>query len=378
MRPNANRICIIGPSTKFLSGISYYTMRLANAFADKYSVSVILLRNLVPKILFPGSRRVGSLLTNLNFKRNIQLFDGIDWYWFPKILTVPFFLKKHKSDTIIFQWWTSAVAHSYFALLVYIKLFRRNSKLILVFHETQDPLESSFFILRFYARIMGKLISPYFDAFCVHSNSELELVHENYKLPKEKICLIPMGSFDNYRKTKSGGDGDSEICSLLFFGLIRPYKGVEYLIDAFSLISKDIIHRFELIIAGEPWDYDIPEKKIAISPYKNRIRYIGRYISDDEVDELFSHADVAIFPYTRASQSGAAHVAISYGIPIIVSRVGGLRESMESYQGTIFVEPHSSDELVKAILECCKLRGRKFANPHQWENTVASFEKIFQ
>ncbi len=377
MKTDPKRICVIGPGTRFLSGITYYTIRLANAFAEKQEVSTILLRNLVPKFLFPGGKRVGNALTDLNFVKKIQVFDGIDWYLIPKIFTVPWFLIRNKPDIIIFQWWTSSVAHIYLVLLIYIKLLSRKSKLILTFHETQDPFENTFFLLRIYSKVMGKVIFRYFDEYAVHSNNDLELIHEKFNLPKPKISVVEHGSYDHFKKPGNQKREKKDICSLLFFGLIRPYKGVEYLIDAFDKLPKNKIDKFELVIAGEPWDYDLPAKKIAASPNKAKIRYIDRYISDTEVDNLFNQADVGIFPYTRASQSGAAHAAISYGIPVIISRVGGLKESMADYKGTIFVEPCNIDELRDAILKSLTLKGKKFQDPHPWENTVGSYEKIF-
>jgi glycosyltransferase involved in cell wall biosynthesis len=374
---NLQRVCVIGPGTRFLSGITYYTFHLANAFSEKYKVSIVTLRNLVPAFLFPGRKRVGRSLMNLKLNDQIDVFDGIDWFFFPKIFTVPFFLMRNKPEVIIFQWWTSSVAHNYLALLIFIKILLRKSRLILTFHETLDPLEDSFVFLRIYSKIMGKMIFGFFDDYAAHSQSDLELINDKLLIPKEKISLVEMGSFDHLKKTKRGDRENDLTCTLVFFGLIRPYKGVEYLIEAFDLIPKNRIFDFKLIVAGEAWGYNVPEKKIKSSPYKERIRYINRYLSDDELSELLNEADVAIFPYTRASQSGAAHTAISYGIPIIVSHVGGLKESMAPYKGTIFVEPCNIEELRDAILKSYELKGKFFQNPHPWKNSVASYENIF-
>ena len=98
---------------------------------------------------------------------------------------------------------------------------------------------------------------------------------------------------------------------------------------------------------------------------------------DEEENELFQKTDVAIFPDTRASQSGAAHIAISYGIPIIVSEVGGLKESMACYKGTIFVEPRDITQLTEKIIYSYTLKGCRYDNPHPCEKTVEAYNQIF-
>ncbi len=82
------KLCITGPSKKFLSGISYYTIALCNELSSKADVSCILIRNLLPKRLFPGWRRVGDRITEAEFNDNVEALEGLDWY-FQYHLTVP-------------------------------------------------------------------------------------------------------------------------------------------------------------------------------------------------------------------------------------------------------------------------------------------------
>ncbi|MEJ7696258.1 MAG: hypothetical protein WKF78_06480 [Candidatus Limnocylindrales bacterium] len=74
---------MVGSGTRFLSGISIYTVRLANALAGAHSVSIVTLRRLLPDRLYPGRDRVGMDLADLRPDANVDLFDGIDWYWLP-------------------------------------------------------------------------------------------------------------------------------------------------------------------------------------------------------------------------------------------------------------------------------------------------------
>ena len=80
------RICVIGAGTRFLGGISYYTLCLVNALAKANKVSAILMRQLLPTRFYPGWKRVGASLTRLEYDPTVRVFDGVDWYWLPSML----------------------------------------------------------------------------------------------------------------------------------------------------------------------------------------------------------------------------------------------------------------------------------------------------
>src|SRR5690348_13450787 len=97
------RVCVVGPGTHFLSGLSYYTIRLANALVEHHEVSVILFRRLLPRRLYPGWKRVGAQLTNLTFAPTVRVFDGIDWFWLPSMLQALVFLVRERPDVLVLQ-----------------------------------------------------------------------------------------------------------------------------------------------------------------------------------------------------------------------------------------------------------------------------------
>ena len=103
--PN-RRVCVVGSGTRFLSGISYYTIRLSNALAQSNRVSVVLMRRLLPSCLYPGRKRVGKKLSQLEYVPPVNVFDGVDWYWLPSIFVSFAFLIRERPDVVVFQWWT--------------------------------------------------------------------------------------------------------------------------------------------------------------------------------------------------------------------------------------------------------------------------------
>src|SRR5438874_13656224 len=105
------RVYVVGAGKHFLSGISYYTLHLVNTLARSHKVSVILMRRLLPKRLYPGWKRVGANLTRLEYDARVRVFDGVDWYWLPSMLRSLVFLIRERPDVVVFQWWSGTVLH---------------------------------------------------------------------------------------------------------------------------------------------------------------------------------------------------------------------------------------------------------------------------
>ena len=187
------RIAIIGPSPRFLSGISYYTMLLANALSVKEQVFVILFRNMLPKRLFPGHARVGSNLAEITYRHGISVHEQLDWFnpgtW------ITGYRELLISEVIIIEWWTSSVAHMYCALVL---LLRRKRPILMEFHEVVDPLEYGMLPLRLYALITGRIIRSHADCYIVHSKEDRNLISEHYGIPEDRIHIVPVGLFNQY------------------------------------------------------------------------------------------------------------------------------------------------------------------------------------
>lgn len=374
------KVCIVGPSKYFLSGISYFIMRLANSLSASCRVSVICYRNLLPRFLFPGRAHVGKEISQLEFLPQVQVYDGMDYNnpltWYRAYRH----LRKTKPDVIILQWWTSSVSHMH--LLMKIMGLSLRSRLVIDFHEVVDPLEESIFPLRMYSRLMGKILRDSLDTYIVHSTSDKFLVAKRYGIDPQKIHVIPHGLYDHYGRvmdTKKAREllSIKEELVILSFGLIRRYKGIPYLIKAFELLPESIVKRSRLLIVGEIWE-DREELlcRIKSSPYNEKITLVDEYVPDSKVPVYFSAANIVVLPYTRASQSGIAHIAMPFGKPVIASDVGGLKESLGKYAGAIFVPPLDSDEIKKKLLQ--SLESEKIYNPPAlgWDEISDQYLKV--
>ena len=182
--------------------------------------------------------------------------------------------------------------------------------------------------------------------------------HFGEKLPREeaeKILGIPHGGIN-----------------LLFFGLIRHYKGLDILLRAFDTLPS----QYRLIIAGEPYgDFSECRSLIDNSPARNRIFLFDRYIPDASVPAFFSAADATVLPYRSATQSGVNAVALNFEVPMIVTDTGSLRDSVENAGTGIVVEKAEPECVAAGILrffgtpglkEKCVLASRSLSRELSW------------
>ena len=141
--------------------------------------------------------------------------------------------------------------------------------------------------------------------------------------------------------------------TLLFFGLIREYKGLDILLRAFDLLDW----RYQLVIAGEPYgSFEKYRKLIDGGRAPEDVHVVPEYIRDSEVKNYFSAADLTVLPYRSATQSGISSVSIHFGVPMVVTDVGGLRETVGA-AGTGIVCDEGTPECIAAAI------GRYFDDP---------------
>ncbi len=380
------RVCIVGSSKRFFSGITTHTIFLANALAKRNQVSVILLRKLLPRFLFPGRGRVGKDQYSIDFAPGIEVYDGMDYNSPLSWLRAYRFLKQQKPEVTIMQWWSSSVAHMQL-FLKWANSANIKAKMILDMHEVVDPLEESIMPIRLYSRVIGRRLVRGLDAYITHSESAKSQVARTYKIDDDTISVIQMGLYEDYRQPMDKALAKEELGTggefiILYFGLIRHYKGVPCLVKAFDLLPSPIASRSRLLIVGEVWDEgELLQELIDSSSYKSQISLVPHYVPDSMIPRYFAAADVVVLPYLRAAGSGVAHIAMAYGKPLIVSDVEALRESMADYQGALFFPPgdHSAlrDKLLQ-VREAVSSEKEAYYPPPQrtWDDIAQRYEAV--
>ena len=372
------KLCILGAGSHFLGGLSYYTHRLAHALDERNDVSVVLMRRLLPRRLYPGASRVGQALAALTWSPGIRVFNGVDWWGLPSLIGAMRFLLRERPQVVSVQWWTATVAHSYIVLTIWARLL--GARVILEYHESQDPGEATIPGAAVYARCALRLLRALSAAFVVHTPQDRELLAQAHPTDGRPVSVIPHGPYDQYTEAsepiRHAPDG---VVNILFFGLIRPYKGLGDLLAAFEALDDDEAQGYWLTIVGEAWEGTGDVLASALTHrHRDRITVINRYVHDDEVGGLFDGADAVALPYRRSSGSGPLHIAMSVGRPVIITAVGGLSEAANGYEGAIVVPPATPVELSRALRELPRFVGRRYKDVQSWGNTTKSYADLIE
>jgi glycosyltransferase involved in cell wall biosynthesis len=372
------RVLIVGSGWRFASGISHYTCLLSCTLSEEYNVSALLMRNLLPRRLYPGRDRVGAdVATSVVYPPDVPVYDGVDWYWGRSLTNALRFLDNQRPTVVIFEWWTGAVLHTYLRLARYAA--RHGARIILEWHEGQDTGEAAISSARYYVQVVMPRLLSMVDAHVVHSDFDRKAIPDAYPLGDAIVRVMPHGPYSHVVtsvSTKADADDDAPL-RLLYFGVIRPFKGVEDLVAAFSAMDRDQARRFRLSVVGETWEgWTIPDEAIVRSRHADLIERVDRYVSDEELAAYVAQADAIVLPYHRSSLSGPLHIALTAGLPVVVTAVGGLVEAVRNYEGAIVVPPKDPIALQDAMLKLLTRRGERYENPHSWQQTLNVYSAL--
>ena len=264
-------------------------------------------------------------------------------------------IRDWKPDVLIVRYWMSYFAPS----LGYItRRMKKHCKVISIL-DNVIPHEPRFF---------DTPLTKYFLTGSSGSVTLCEAVSEDLlKIkPDSDFAVIQHPLYSHFGLKKDREEAERELGlesgkkNILFFGLIRKYKGLDILLEAFGKLSEE----YQLIIAGEPYGSFEPYQQIIDRlPGKDRIHASLKYIKDSEVSKYFSAADLAVLPYRSATQSGISSVSYHFEVPMIVTDVGGLKETIGD-RGTGLVAPEGTPEAIYNEIE------RYFSNPEIAEECI--------
>ena len=371
------RVVIVGSGGHFASGISHYTYLLSCTLKEEYQTGALLMRRLVPRRLYPGRDHVGAAVASaVVYPPDVPAYDGVDWYWGPSLTKALRYLDAQRPTVVIFQWWAGAVLHTYLRLANYAA--RHGARIILEWHESQDVGEAAMPGARRYVQLLMPRLLSLVDAHVMHSDFDLEAIPAAYTLGNAIVRLIPHGPYSHLVTQVPPADGrEKSPFQLLNFGVVRPFKGVEDLVTAFSMLDRDQASQFRLSVVGETWEqWTAPDDAIARSPHADLIDRVNRYVSDSELAAYVAQADAIVLPYHRSSMSGPLHIALTAGLPVVVTAVGGLLEVVRDYEGAVLVPPHDPAALRDALLKLPTMRGQRYPNPHSWQQTLDGYRTL--
>ncbi len=337
------KIILIGPSSPFRGGIANFNDSLFAALDKNHSVSIAGFSLQYPSLFFPGHSQYekGSTQVISGSKRLINSINPLNW------VSAARKIAGLKPDCIIVHYWMPFFAP---ALGTVIRLVKRKHqvKVIGLLHNVR-PHEGM---------IAGRSLTTYFLKSCdgniVMSSVVLdELKNAGIKKPAK---LIPHPVYDFLGEPVSGKVAynrlklDPDQKHLLFFGIIRPYKGLDLLLKAFA--SPTLSHLdLKLLVAGE--FYESKKKYLDLAKQlglDKKILFTGNFVPKEEVGSYFAAADLVVLPYLSATQSGVTQIAYHYNKPVVVTNVGGLNEVV-THGRTGYVCEKDPDTIATAIAD---------------------------
>jgi alpha-maltose-1-phosphate synthase len=245
---------------------------------------------------------------------------------------------------------------------------------IVTFHDPKPHVGESY--LR--TRIANHLARAYSARAFVHGVTLKELMMEEYSYPEWRTCVTISGEHEVMPYIKHISPDVRETGhAVLFFGRIYAYKGLDYLIRAEPLITREIAD-VQIIIAGKGEPF---EKYRALMVHPEHFQVYNYYISYEVGAALFQKCSLVVLPYIDASQSGVVHIAYAFKKPVIVTSVGSIPEIVDDGVTGMIIPPKDTDALARAIVNLLNdvgLRNEMGEHGYQKLKTDLSWSRIVQ
>lgn len=371
------RVILAGPAHPLRGGLAAFNERLAREFQSRgHEISIWSFRLQYPSLLFPGKTQYSSepAPVDLHIESRINSINPFNW------IKTGLQLRSLRPDLLILRYWIPFMAPS-LGTVARIARSNRHTRVIPII-DNIIPHERHWF-----DRPLGRYFTGSCDAFITLSKEVLKDLREFDDVKPRRYYPHPL--YDNYGKILSKTEAcrqlelDPEWTYFLFFGFIRDYKGLDWLLEAFAHPQFEG-QKVKLLIAGEFYTNPEPYKKIIENhPFKDRILLFDRFIADSEVNLWFSAADLVVQPYKSATQSGVSQIAIYFEKPVVVTDVGGLAEQIPHGKAGWVVEPRP-EALAEAMFEFLKTSHsipwqeqiKEIKNLYSWGGLVETFETL--
>jgi len=371
------RITVIGPTYPIKGGISHYSTLLVRELRKSHDTLFISYRYQYPELIYPGK---GQKKEDKN-----PIREEAEYLWHtlqPWTLNrIARRIREHKSEAVVMMWHTHFFGWHIAKLA---KLIRKSTgcPVILICHNVKQheskPLEG---------QLTRKAYNAV-DGFIVHSDEDMEnlkairpdaLVRKNFAPTFDVFATSTGWTRDKARKEL----GLTDEPMVLYFGLVRKYKGLKWLIEASPGIIENVPGA-QIWCVGEYWDgpdeYENWAKELNTlfnpgNSSKGGVRIIDSYVPNDEVGKYFAAADVMVLPYESATQSAILQIAYGFKLPCIVTNVGGLPEVVRDHLTGFVIPPRDPSAIIRTVTEYFQ-RGSELRS--KMEREITEWRKVFE
>lgn len=347
----ALKIFVIGPIFPFRGGIAHSNRVLCENLSKSHQVTAISFSRMYPEFLFPGKSQK-EVNSGPDFSIPTEyVLDSVNLLSWKKIADK---IKKEEPDWVVFQWWHTFFAPAYWT----IAKFGKNPQtkfLVICQNLSQHEGSVAHNVLNAFLHYpLTKLFFAQVDRFITLSSSDLKDLKT--LLPTAHADWITESTYETqFGEKPSKEEARKKIGiqtdAILFFGFVRPYKGLKFLLQSLPIVLKKKPD-LKLIIVGEFWNdkkeyFDLIEK-LGLS--KNLL-IVDKYVSNEEVPAYFAAADAVVLPYTSSTESGIIQLAYGLNTPVITTAVGGNVDLIENEKTGMLCKPENPTDLAKKILD---------------------------
>lgn len=342
------RICVVGPTYPFRGGIAHYTTLLVQHLrAAGHHAPLFSFTRQYPRWLFPGKTDRDPSDTPLKVECEYILDPSNPLTWWRLYRRV----RAEQPQLLVLQWW---VPYWTPCLTTIAHLIKRNTRIKIVFichnvvpHEGGGVID----------RRLALTVLRRGDALVVHSEQDRHRLLA--LLPQARVYKAAIPTYAplaGQGEGQAGRDLRRELRLpagapiILFFGFVRPYKGLEYLIQALPLVRQRIPDA-HLLVVGEFWQApEFFQRYAEEYGVGDALTIVNRYVPNEDLQPYFALADAVVLPYVSATQSAVVQLAFGFGKPVITTRVGGLHEVVEDGVTGLIVPPQDEQALAAAIV----------------------------
>ena len=334
------RIALVGPVHPWRGGIAQYLGMLGEALSARAEVRAVTFTRQYPEWLFPGKSQRDESAPRPRFPVTpaIDTIDPFSWRRAAREL------ESFAPGLVLLKWWLPYFGPAFAASVGPLRRHGTRVGLVcdnLVPHERR--IGDAFFT---------RLMLRNSDGYLVMSESvERDLDRLKPGAPRRRVPHPLYAQFDRGRWTRESARArlglEGEVA--VFFGYVRRYKGLDTLLEAWPKVRAR--RPVTLVAAGEFYEDPAPYRALAAAAGgAPGVRLLEGYLADDEVEALFKAADVVVLPYRSATQSGVTHVAYALGVPVIITDVGGLGETVEAERTGLVVPPGDPGALADQVV----------------------------
>jgi D-inositol-3-phosphate glycosyltransferase len=371
-----HHLAIIGPVYPFRGGIAHFNSHLALHLQDQGNrVSVFSFRRQYPSWLYPGESDRDPSLKPLQVPAKFLLDPFYPWTWFDTMSAI----EKSQPDVIIVPWWVTFWAPAFGIL---IRSLQKKFPVIVLIHNV-IPHEN-----KFWDKSLTRFALAKATGYITQTEEQYRKLLE--LLPKAsdrvRVCSHPIydlisGKQIEQVEARKQLNLPLDRKNLLFFGIVRSYKGLHQLIDAMAILEKRG-KAPTLAIAGEFWEkVEDYQHHIHQAGLGDLVRIFPGYQPDEKLPLYFSAADLLVAPYLRGTQSGVVKLALGAGLPVLLSTsiTDPLLEQLVG-KGVSFCNPLNPEEFADEIQNALesssyKINSKEIASM-SWQNLVQTIEKL--